>query len=108
MAKSTVEEVVAHNLQVTIDQGPCLSYRYQKFVVARDPAKGLILIGGLGGLGVGQMWSSESERHKALPGYDEAPVSDAGEGSIAWRENVQREHEALNAWREANKGKTVI
>jgi len=39
------------------------------FVVARNQVTGQILIGGLGGLGVGEMWFPEEPIHKSYPGY---------------------------------------
>lgn len=56
---------------------PRLSYSAQAYVLARDPSKGRILLGGLGGLGVGQMWFNEDERHKEYPGYADAPAKEA-------------------------------
>ena len=44
------------------------------FVVARDIKRGRILLGGLGVLGVGQMWFDETDRHKDYQGYNEAEI----------------------------------
>lgn len=50
-------------------------------IVARDRAKGNILVGGLGVMGVGQMWSPEdSEHHASYPGYEDAPEVDSTGG----------------------------
>jgi hypothetical protein len=45
------------------------------YVVARDPKAGRILIGGLGGLGVGQMWVDEKDDDRTREGYDDAPLA---------------------------------
>ena len=45
-------------------------------VVKKDTKKGLVLIGGLGEMGVGEMWFNEDERHAEYPGYAEAPDID--------------------------------
>lgn len=56
-----------------MEQGPRLSTRYSTWVVARDRSKGMVLVGGLGGLGVGEMWFREEARHSEYEGYGEAP-----------------------------------
>ena len=43
-------------------------------VVARDPEKGKILIGGLGAMLVGRLWMDESEDDQTREGYEDAPV----------------------------------
>jgi hypothetical protein len=68
-----VEKAKQNNLDVFLEQGPRLSYRYKTWVVARDRKDGWVLLGGLGGLGVGEMWSKEVEDHKNYPGYEDAP-----------------------------------
>lgn len=55
---------------------PGLSYAHGGFVVARNPAEGTILLGGLGAVGVGQMWFTEDEAHKDYPGYADAEIID--------------------------------
>lgn len=46
----------------------------QAFVVARDPDAGMVLLGGLGAQGVGQMWFKEEPKHREREGYDAAPI----------------------------------
>jgi hypothetical protein len=69
----TVEECRKNNFDVFMEQGPSLSYLYKVWVEARDRKDGWVLLGGLGGIGVGQMWSKEAEDHKNYPGYEDAP-----------------------------------
>lgn len=42
------------------------------YVIARDPNQKKILLGGLGGMGIGQMWHDEADHHKKYPGYKKA------------------------------------
>ena len=70
--KKTPEEVQSDNLKHFMEHGPGLSYAYGTFVVARDKERGKVLIGGLGGMGVGQMWVDETPAHKDYPGYEDA------------------------------------
>jgi len=69
---TTAEQAAEHNWQVFLEQGPRLSYRYGAYVLARRP--GEVLLGGLGGMGMGQMWVTEEPRHRDYPGYEEAEV----------------------------------
>jgi len=43
------------------------------FIVARDRKKKMVLRGGLGFMGVGQMWSKEGAYDQTLAGFDSAP-----------------------------------
>lgn len=71
---TTVEEAIQHNWEHFMERGPALSYAYQTYVVARQPSTGRILLGGLGAMGVGQMWFSEEPEHADYPGYAEAEL----------------------------------
>lgn len=54
---------------------PGLSYGYQRYVIARRPSTGEILIGGLGSLGTGELWLTENaDDHARLPGYADAEI----------------------------------
>ena len=70
----TVAEVINNNMRIFMERGPGLDSRYRSFVVARNPSEKKILLGGLGGLGVGEMWFDEEPRHKSYPGYREAKI----------------------------------
>lgn len=52
------------------------------FVVAR--AEGWVLLGGLGVMGVGQMWQEERPDHAEYEGYAEAPIVDPPEKPYGW------------------------
>jgi hypothetical protein len=67
-----VDKLQAANLAEFMENGPRLSYAYSTWIVARDPERGRILIGGLGGLGVGQMWRAERDGDSERPGYADA------------------------------------
>lgn len=76
----TIEECKQNNLDVFMEQGPKLSYRYKTWIVARDRKDGWVLLGGLGGMGVGEMWSKETEFDKNKPGYEDAPERSSAGG----------------------------
>ena len=44
--------------------GPKLRYDYNIWVVAKDTKRKKVLLGGLGGMGIGQMWLEMEDRHK--------------------------------------------
>ena len=56
----STELKVSNNLSVFLQDGPRMSTRYQTYVCARDRSKKTVLVGGLGCVGVGRMWMSES------------------------------------------------
>ena len=43
------------------------------FIRARDRTAHAVLVGGLGGLGVGEHWFQEKPIHASYPGYKNAP-----------------------------------
>jgi hypothetical protein len=77
------------NIVKAIKDGPRLRYDYSLFCVARDRARKRVLVGGLGGLGVGQEWFEEAG-HAHYPGYEDAPERDSwmGFGTPEWRKGV--------------------
>lgn len=68
-----INSLLEHNVSVAIRQGPRISKNYQQFIVARDRKNRRCLLGGLGGLGVGQMWAEDKPYMTTLPGYEDAP-----------------------------------
>lgn len=44
------------------------------YVIARNPAHGTVLLGGIGPRGVSQMWSKEHPEMRDLHGYDDAEI----------------------------------
>ena len=71
---ASIEEIKQANFDHFMERGPGLSYGYTSYVIARRPSSGEILLGGLGGLGVGQMWFAEGADHVNYPGYAEAEI----------------------------------
>ena len=60
-----------------------LSYESPRpHVVARDPKRGVILLGGLGVLGVGCMWRVECESDVSRDGYTDAEIVDTGNQTL--------------------------
>jgi len=68
-----VKEVIEDNINYALTHGPGLSMAYKMYVLAKDVEGGQVLIGGLGSQGLGRKWSNTEERHRLLPGWDEAP-----------------------------------
>lgn len=68
-----IEERATHNLDEFVEKGPGLRRTTRHWIVARDDAEGYVLLGGLGGLGVGQMWAPAMDYHRDDPTYAEAP-----------------------------------
>ena len=77
----TISELIAQNVKAVLDHGPRIR-RYNTPVLARDPVNHCILLGGLGAMGVGQMWVDEEPGHKAYPGYNEAPIRSRKPGDL--------------------------
>jgi len=51
-----------------------LTYNKTTWIVARDRKKGKVLLGGLGAMGVGQMWAIREENcYHNDPGFEDAP-----------------------------------
>ena len=74
MGKKTVKEVQKENHDHFMEGGPRLSYGYGIYVVAKDLKAGRVLHGGLGAMGLGEMWFDLDLSHDSqLPGWEEAP-----------------------------------
>jgi len=69
----TIGTLQSENFKKFLADGPRLRYDYNVWVVAKDTARNKILLGGLGGCGVGEMWVDMEERHRECPGFDDAP-----------------------------------
>lgn len=70
------QEIAASNVQQALEHGPKLRCTTGTFVIAKDIRNGWVLLGGLGGMGVGQMWFGLEERHKSYANFDSAPDID--------------------------------
>ncbi len=73
----TTNMLAEENVMKAIQDGPRIRFDYNRWIVARDRARGWSLHGGLGCLGVGQMWIEDSDRTASLPGYEDAPDRDS-------------------------------
>lgn len=66
-----------HNFRVLVRCGPKIGNHYRRWIVARDPGRGRVLVGGLGIFGVGEAWEKESVEHRQYEGFAEAPERDS-------------------------------
>jgi hypothetical protein len=69
-----------------------IRYGQPTWIVARDPERGYVLRGGMGALGVGEMWFKEIPEHKELPGYADADIrsSEGGFGTESMMEELDK------------------
>ncbi len=83
-----IADRLAHNLDDVMKNGPRLALGRSTWIVARCPNGPHVLKGGLGGMGVGQMWVTEHndgwenpEKYadNLDPTYAEAPMRDGCE-----------------------------
>jgi hypothetical protein len=106
--KDRIEAAKRNNAAVFMERGLGLDARYQTWIAARDRARNRVLLGGLGAMGVGQMWVEERDSHREYPGYDDAPEEDSwmgfgapeslsapGNQTATAVENMRREAERL-------------
>lgn len=68
-----VNETINHNVSEFMEKGPGLRYTTQTVILAVDEVNNAVLVGGLGAMGVGQMWFNLSDHHKSKPEYATAP-----------------------------------
>ena len=87
-----IEQFQAENIENFLEHGPGLRYSYHTWIVAKDTVRKRVLLGGLGGLGVGEMWREEQPEHRKYPSYAEAPEKDSSGqfGTSEWRENISQ------------------
>ena len=76
-----VADRAANNLAEFVALGPGLRHSTRIWVIAKDIAVEKMLLGGLGSLGVGRMWSP-AEGWDEDPTYAEAP-------ELSWRESTE-------------------
>lgn len=67
------EKVQAQNDEIIAERGPGLYYDIKSYILVKDTSRGMVMLGGLGGLGRGRMWRVTSESDKESSSYDEAP-----------------------------------
>jgi hypothetical protein len=61
------------NFAIFLEDGPRLSTKYNVWVLGKCTKRNKILLGGLGGLGIGEMWFNMAEWHKNYSGFEDAP-----------------------------------
>lgn len=75
-----IERLQAENVAEFMELGPGLRTSTRVWVVARDRERGRVLLGGLGAMGVGEMWFVDADRYVNYVGYDDAPEGDSRGG----------------------------
>lgn len=75
----TIKSAIENNATVMDDRDgrPGLDYHMQSYVLIRDYVNNRVLLGGLGGMGIGQMWFASSDIDKEYGdkmGFSEAEI----------------------------------
>jgi hypothetical protein len=71
--KDELSRLESENVARTLRGGPGLKYGYNTWIEARDRKRRQVLLAGLGGMGIGRMWFHETDHHKNMPEYEDAP-----------------------------------
>jgi len=74
----SAKEVLYNNQLDVMENGPGLRYGMGICILAKNAQTKQVLLGGLGGMGIGQMWAIDNEDKKRFPGYDDAPEKPIG------------------------------
>ncbi len=80
------EHLQNKNLETFFKRGPGLHKDYNIWIEGKDQNGKYVLLAGLGGMGVGRMWTRFQASHADYPGYEDAPI-------IPWTEEQYREAE---------------
>lgn len=67
-------KIIEANVRHVLKHGPGLSYKIKSCMLAKCPTGKHVLLGGLGGMGVGQMWTCAEERHRSDDLWTDLPV----------------------------------
>lgn len=98
----TVQECIDFNRQHFFENYGENSEDYEHFIVARDRQQHKVLIGGIGAVGVGQVWYDDSSDEKSmLPGWEYAPDTVYRGIDNNVDENMEREFDMIrqrNRW----------
>lgn len=72
---SQAEEAISRNIQraMSDDGPPRIRADMELVILAKDSAKGVVLVGGLGPFGVGRMWFKATDHFRQKATYAEAP-----------------------------------
>lgn len=73
--KKTTQQAAEENMAAFLEKGPGIRATTSIYVVQKDTVNKLVLLGGLGGMGVGQMWSeyTDPSQYADYPGWEDAP-----------------------------------
>jgi hypothetical protein len=77
----TANEKAKNNTKIFMERGPGLYRDMSLWVVARDRKQKMVLLGGLGACGVGEMWFEDNGDYAQDPEYEAAPELDCGFGT---------------------------
>ena len=67
-------EKAEKNMETFLEHGPGLKYDYETWIIYKSEDGEMVFTGGLGGMGVGQMWCPASKEDKKSKEYKDAPV----------------------------------
>lgn len=78
------------NVAEALEHGPGLRFSTRIWVVAKDPEHEAVLLGGLGAMGVGQMWQKYEHNPYVLEDetFVDAPIRDSTGGFGIHRRDV--------------------
>ena len=80
MRGKTAAEQRSENLGIFFERGAGLYADYNTWIIARDRKRARVLTGGLGGLGVGEMWCVMNRADMESPDFADAPERDSWGG----------------------------
>ena len=69
------ERKLSENIGHVLRDGPRMRIGQHTWIVAKDPDQGFHICGGLGCMGVGQMWVKTDDDDRGDPEYADAPLA---------------------------------
>lgn len=72
-ARGYADALEAANLKDVFYNGPGLRWSRNTWIIAKDTNAGMVQVGGLGAMGVGQMWMVTRDYHRDDPTFAGAP-----------------------------------
>lgn len=70
----TIEQKKEENLERVLRDGPRLSYGMNSWIEAKTPCGNFVLLGGLGGMGCGTMWTVATELDRNTEEYQNSEI----------------------------------
>jgi len=101
----TNSELLSENVAKAVSDGPRFRVDYNIWVVAKDSKNLRVKLGGLGCMGIGEMWFQDEPRYAEYPGYKEAPEQDSPDPSQPLLSSLIKELEVLDTH---NQSKSVM